>query len=183
MPSIISANIVISGISGRTGYKSIIISKDEYLLACGSYVELNPVRAKMVEEPKDYTWSSYRVYGYGKKDVLVNEHPVYLQLYDNEGERRRKYRGFVGGLLKEKEAMKEEVDRRIVYGGKEFVKDMTMSYSIAEKINRMGRQKGWRKNKENRPLYSVLHFHCRSQKSKDESSDFINLKLLSFFID
>jgi putative transposase len=133
-------------------YKSIIISKDEYLLACGSYVELNPVRAKMVEEPKDYTWSSYRVYGHGKKDVLVNEHPVYLQLSEDEGERRRKYRELVRGMLKEEEAMKGEMDRRIVYGGEAFVKDMTTTYDITEKIRRMGRQRGWRKNKENRPL-------------------------------
>ena len=35
-------------------YKSIMISKDDYLLACGSYVELNPVRAKIVEDTKDY---------------------------------------------------------------------------------------------------------------------------------
>ena len=41
-------------------FKSIIISKDKYLLACGSYVELNPVRAGMVKDPKDYSWSSYR---------------------------------------------------------------------------------------------------------------------------
>jgi len=41
-------------------FKSIVISKDEYLLACGSYVELNPVRARMVEDPKEYRWSSYR---------------------------------------------------------------------------------------------------------------------------
>ena len=42
-------------------FKSIIISKDDYLLACGSYVELNPVRAKIVETPDDYRWSSYKV--------------------------------------------------------------------------------------------------------------------------
>jgi putative transposase len=35
-------------------YKSIIISKDNYLLACGSYIELNPVRAKIVEYPREY---------------------------------------------------------------------------------------------------------------------------------
>lgn len=133
-------------------YKSIIISKDEYLLACGSYVELNPVRAKMVEDPKEYRWSSYQAYGYGKRDVLVDEHPVHLRLSEDEIERRKKYRQFVRGMLKEKEAMKGEMDRRIVYGGKDFVKEMTKTYKISEKIKQMGRQRGWRKNKENRPL-------------------------------
>ncbi|MDD5167284.1 MAG: transposase [Syntrophales bacterium] len=133
-------------------YKSIMISKDEYLLACGSYVELNPVRAKMVEAPKDYRWSSYRVYAYGERDDLVDEHPVYLQLSDAEEERRIKYREFVRGMLKEKEAMKGEMDRRLVYGGDDFGKDMTMTYNISEKRKLMGRQRGWRKNKENRPL-------------------------------
>lgn len=126
-------------------YKSIIISKDGYLLACGSYVELNPVRAKIVEDPKDYTWSSYRVYGYGKRDILIDEHPVYLQLSEDEGDLRRKYREFVRGMLKEKKAMKGEMDKRIVYGGEDFVKDMTATYKISEKIKQMGRQRGWRK--------------------------------------
>jgi len=53
-------------------------------------VELNPVRAKMVEDPKDYPWSSYRVYAYGKRNVLVDEDPVYFQLSEDEGERRKK---------------------------------------------------------------------------------------------
>ncbi|HEB02452.1 MAG TPA: hypothetical protein ENI12_04390, partial [Nitrospirae bacterium] len=35
-------------------YKSIIISNDSHLLACGGYVELNPVRAKMAPDPKEY---------------------------------------------------------------------------------------------------------------------------------
>jgi hypothetical protein len=55
-------------------------------------------------------------------------------------------------MFKEKEAMKGEMDRRIVYGSEDFVKDITTNYDISEKIRRMGRQKGWRKNKENRPL-------------------------------
>jgi putative transposase len=76
-------------------YKSIIVSKDDYLLACGSYVELNPVRAKMVEDPKDYRWSSYLAYAYGKRDALVDEHPVYLQLSGDETERRKRYREFI----------------------------------------------------------------------------------------
>ncbi|GFP20383.1 putative transposase, partial [Candidatus Hakubella thermalkaliphila] len=58
-------------------YKSILISKDAYLFACGSYVELNPVRARIVEDPKDYRWSSYNAYAYGKKDYITDEHSIY----------------------------------------------------------------------------------------------------------
>jgi putative transposase len=73
-------------------YKSIIISKDDYLLACGSYVELNPVRAGIVKDPRDYKWSSYNVYAYGKADPLIDEHPIYKGLSKNERERRKRYR-------------------------------------------------------------------------------------------
>jgi len=137
-------------------YKSIIISKDRYLLACGSYVELNPVRAKMVEDPKDYRWSSYRAYAYGRRDVLLDKHPVYLQLSKEEGERRKKYREYVRGMLKEKEGMKGEMDRRIVYGGEDFVKEMMTTYNISEKIKRMGRQRGWMKIKRTVPFNSSI---------------------------
>jgi len=33
-------------------FKSILISRDQYLLACGSYVELNPVRAGIAKDPR-----------------------------------------------------------------------------------------------------------------------------------
>jgi len=41
-------------------YKSSPIQSDEYLLQCCRYVDLNPVKAAMVEKPEDYPWSSYR---------------------------------------------------------------------------------------------------------------------------
>ncbi|MGB9698790.1 MAG: transposase [Thermodesulfobacteriota bacterium] len=133
-------------------YKSIIIGKDNYLLACGSYVELNPVRAGIVVDPGQYPWSSYRVYGYGKLDVLVDEHPIYERLAEDEGKRKKKYREFVRGMLKTKEAMKGEMEKRMVYGGKGFLQKIEKEYNISEKINPQGRQAGWRKNKQNRPL-------------------------------
>lgn len=50
---------------GRVGhlfqgrYKAIRIQKDSHLLEVCRYVVLNPVRAKMVEKPEDWKWSSY----------------------------------------------------------------------------------------------------------------------------
>ncbi len=41
-------------------YKAIIVDRDSYLLELVRYVALNPVRANMVEDPKDWMWSSYR---------------------------------------------------------------------------------------------------------------------------
>ena len=37
--------------------------------------------------------------------VPVDEHPVYLQLSEDERERRRKYREFARGMIKETESL------------------------------------------------------------------------------
>jgi putative transposase len=40
-------------------FKAILVDRDAYLLEVCRYVELNPVRAKMVVRPADWAWSSY----------------------------------------------------------------------------------------------------------------------------
>ena len=40
-------------------YKSSLIQAETYLLACQRYIELNPVRAAMVDDLTHYRWSSY----------------------------------------------------------------------------------------------------------------------------
>ncbi|MCX5971105.1 MAG: transposase [Coprothermobacterota bacterium] len=50
---------------GRVGhvlqgrYRAIVIEKESHLLEVCRYVALNPVRAKAVERPEDWNWSSY----------------------------------------------------------------------------------------------------------------------------
>ena len=41
-------------------FKAILVDRDTYLLEVCRYVELNPVRAKMVSAPAVWPWSSYR---------------------------------------------------------------------------------------------------------------------------
>jgi len=122
-------------------YKSILISNDEYLLACGSYVELNPVRAGVVEDPQDYKWSSYSAYAHGKNDKLIDEHPIYKNLSEDKTERRKKYREFVKGMIKEKKAMEGEMDKRMVYGNKDFTERLTKEYEFYEVLKPVGRPK------------------------------------------
>jgi hypothetical protein len=40
-------------------YKAFIVEKDAYLLELSRYIALNPVRAKLVSLPEDWSWSSY----------------------------------------------------------------------------------------------------------------------------
>lgn len=41
-------------------FKAIVVDEDAYFLEVCRYVDLNPVRARMVKRPHDWTWSSYR---------------------------------------------------------------------------------------------------------------------------
>jgi len=76
-------------------YKSLIIDKDEYLIACGRYIELNPVRAKIVKEPEDYRYSSYNLYAHGREDGLADLDPLYVDLGKTTKRRQENYRKFV----------------------------------------------------------------------------------------
>jgi hypothetical protein len=57
-------------------FKSMKIESDAYLLACGNYIEMNPVRAGLTDNPKDWTWSSYAYYAQGQRDDLINDDPL-----------------------------------------------------------------------------------------------------------
>src|SRR4051794_14849068 len=41
-------------------FKAILVDRDAYLLAVCRYVDLNPVRARLVKKPEAWAWSSYR---------------------------------------------------------------------------------------------------------------------------
>ncbi len=55
---------------------------ERYLLAAVRYVELNPVRAQMVESAWDYPWSSAAAHMHGKDDQLVKVKPMLERVAD-----------------------------------------------------------------------------------------------------
>jgi putative transposase len=83
---------------GRSGtlwegrFRSCLVDSQRYLLVCQRYIELNPVRARMVETPEDYPWSSYRANAFGTDDPLVTPHLVYTSLGTHDVDRRAAYR-------------------------------------------------------------------------------------------
>lgn len=84
-------------------FKSSVVSKDEYLLACSRYIELNPVRAKIVKHSKDYLWSSYGSKAEGRKNTLLDEDPVYKGLGKTPKERQLNYKEWFRKSISEEE--------------------------------------------------------------------------------
>jgi len=80
-------------------YKSSLIHADSYLLTCQRYIELNPVRAGMVDDPAHYRWTSYRANALGRADELITPHPVYLALGQEARPRQAAYRALLRGEL------------------------------------------------------------------------------------
>jgi len=105
-------------VEGRSGtlwegrYKSSPVQTETYLLACTRYIELNPVRARMVPVAGDYAWSSYRQ-RIGEEDRWIDLDPAYLDLADNESDRRARYARFVEQAIPEHELslMREALQR------------------------------------------------------------------------
>ncbi|PIQ86077.1 MAG: transposase [Candidatus Omnitrophica bacterium CG11_big_fil_rev_8_21_14_0_20_45_26] len=76
-------------------YKSFLIEKDSYLLDCGRYIERNPVRARLVRNPADWSWSSYREHAFGEGNPIVETHGIYLDLGRTAKERQANYRNYI----------------------------------------------------------------------------------------
>jgi putative transposase len=66
-----------SGTLSEGRFRSCITREEDSVLGCYRYIELNPVRAKMVEHPAEYRWSSYRANAQGESSALLKPHQLY----------------------------------------------------------------------------------------------------------
>ena len=72
-------------------YKATLINSEEYLFTCMRYIEMNPVRARMVQNPAQYKWSSYHYNALGKPDLLITLHQQYDLLGQTSSKRQLAY--------------------------------------------------------------------------------------------
>jgi putative transposase len=81
-----------SGTLWEGRYRSCLMQEEPYFLACQRYIELNPVRAAMVEHPEEYRWSSYRAHARGENNPLLTPHTFYQALGEDPKARQIAYR-------------------------------------------------------------------------------------------
>ena len=72
-------------------FKSTLVDNELYYLRVSRYIELNPVRANMVDAPAQYPWSSYHSNALGKEIALITAHEMYLALGNNGKTRETAY--------------------------------------------------------------------------------------------
>jgi putative transposase len=76
-------------------YRSCLVEEDLYALAALRYLDRNPVRAGLVEDPAAYPWSSCAAYALGTPNPVITLHPSYLALSPSAKVRRRHYRALL----------------------------------------------------------------------------------------
>ena len=84
-------------------YKSSIISSKEYLLACCRYIELNPLRAGLVNDPEDYLWSGYNSKVKGIVDKVIDLDSNFRALGNTQQERQSAYKEYVTQTISDEE--------------------------------------------------------------------------------
>lgn len=115
-----------SGTLWEGRFKACLVQSERYLLECYRYIELNPVRANMVEAPGNYKWSSYRANALGIKTKMLTPHPKFLTLGRTKEQRMQNYRSFFIDqidpvLLNE---IRLSTQRGLVIGSKNFAQQI-----------------------------------------------------------
>jgi putative transposase len=78
-------------------FKSVIVEKGETLINCLAYIDLNPLRADLVEHPEDYRWNSlgYHVQTNNQDKFLSTDFGLKEFNVKSEKERIRSYRRYI----------------------------------------------------------------------------------------
>jgi putative transposase len=132
----------LSGTLWEGRFKSCLVQTSDYLLQCYRYIELNPVRAGMVQHPQDYRWSSYHANALGKESSLRTPHDEYLQLGATEDERKKNYQSlfqyhFDTSVLS---AIRTSVSKGLALGDNRFKLQIEENYKRRETPRKAGRK-------------------------------------------
>ncbi|MFA5271185.1 MAG: transposase [Candidatus Omnitrophota bacterium] len=100
-------------------FKSILVEADSYFVELTRYIHLNPVRAKMVDNPAKYCWSSYNAYINNKPDDFIDKDKIRNLLPMNT----ESYRNFVLEGIKDYRDIFKNVYAGFILGDVKFIKE------------------------------------------------------------
>ena len=100
-------------------FKSVIVDKGETLVNCLAYIDLNPLRAGLVERPEDYRWNSlgYHLQTQNKNHFLSTDFGFKEFNVKSPKERIRRYRRYVyeaGAINRPAKMQAKVIDDKVV---------------------------------------------------------------------
>lgn len=123
-------------------FKSLLIEKDIYLLACGAYIELNPVKAGIVKDPINYPHSSYSFYARGESQFALSQNPLYDERFgDAETLKQTNYRTFVLSRLEDYDEFKRQFMTKRAVGSESFLRLLEAKFNVQVSLRGRGRPK------------------------------------------
>lgn len=128
-------------------FKSCLIEDEAYLLQVYRYIELNPVRAGMVDNPADYQWSSYQVNALGKVSELCCPHVLYQAIANTRAQRCQDYQELCTYALSEKsiKEIRNSSKSGMALGSDKFKREIEQLTGRRMQAKQRGRSVGWRK--------------------------------------
>ena len=116
-------------------YKAILVDIDEYAKELSRYIHLNPVRAKIVESPEEYEWSSYRHYiGKQKPAKWLCRNFILGYFGQKVSTAQKGYQEFVTALVhQEYDSPLDEVVSSTLLGSADFIAFIKDNFLSAKK--------------------------------------------------
>lgn len=101
-------------------FKSQPVEKECYLIACGRYIECNPVHAGIVLEAYEYQYSSAPFYCAGKPDGITTEDPAFCEFGEDAIKKQNSYNEFLRKFDLEEERSFKNLEYPL--GSQEFIR-------------------------------------------------------------
>lgn len=119
-------------------YKAILVDIDEYAKELSRYIHLNPVRAKIVETPEEYEWSSYPAYTDKQKPAKWLYRDFILGYFGQKLSTAQKgYQEFVNALVRQEyDSPLDEVVSSTLLGSADFIAFIKDNFLSAKKPDR-----------------------------------------------
>lgn len=123
---------VMNNVHGRSGtlwearFRASLVDSENYLLTCHRYIELNPVRAGLVSDPRSYPWSSHTHYATDRPNALITQHPIHRALGTTVQERQAAFESLFHGIMDDRvvEQIRKAANTDSALGSETFMRDV-----------------------------------------------------------
>jgi len=143
-------------------YRAILVDKENYLLEVCRYIVLNPVRAGIVKNPKDYRWSSYKATAGDKKIPGLFSNWILSQFDKEKKKASRHYQAFVLSGIKAASPL-EAVKGQLFLGKESFADQIRILLQGKEELKEIPRKQRYVTRP---PLNEILKYQDKTERNQ-----------------